>query len=45
MNNNFDFLMVQRQQRVQHERLKSEFRESISRYYSIQNVSMQSEVG
>ena len=39
------FLLLQRQQRVQHERLKGEFRESISRYYSVQNVSIQSEVG
>lgn len=32
-----------RQQRVQHERLKSEFRESISRYYSIQNKVVEKE--
>ena len=25
---------------MQHERLKGEFRESISRYYSVQNVSV-----
>ena len=36
------FLLIQRQQRVQHERLKGEFRESISRYYSVQNVSCNS---
>ncbi|CAH3015841.1 unnamed protein product [Porites evermanni] len=30
-----------RQQRVQHERLKGEFRESISRYYSVQNSEIE----
>lgn len=32
-----------RQQRVQHERLKGEFRESISRYYSVQNRVIEKE--
>ncbi|XP_020613729.1 syntaxin-7-like [Orbicella faveolata] len=32
-----------RQQRVQHERLKGEFRESISRYYSVQNKVVEKE--
>ncbi|XP_078362383.1 syntaxin-7-like isoform X1 [Oculina patagonica] len=32
-----------RQQRVQHERLKGEFRESISRYYSVQNRVVEKE--
>lgn len=32
-----------RQQRVQHERLKGEFREAISRYYSVQNKVVEKE--
>lgn len=33
------FFILKRQQRVQHERLKGDFRDSVSRYYSVQNVS------